>query len=447
MLARLFRVLLVCCLLLGLWGCPASPPAGIPAPVSELLAVGNPDTSGNVQITGAPGAVLGGAIVNSNNNMPTATLTLPKFILPNAHAAELLFDSTAANPDGSFTLTVNAKVGDVIQVTQTVDGKTSPPTDLLVNGDTVDLGFDGQDVDVDEFSGFVFSSAVNQAGLVFRLDFSMGSPPSLPPPYCTGLDPGITHLALDGPSGMGFVIAPDINGIYSFSLVRSCNPSFANLPNKPVDVTTDPVMPGVLVGLEAPSGSPSVISFPDAGTPPGCAIEIVHPAQASPMATTLLATGPSPFVFVVTQFTDGSIWATRLDVTPTCKSPVPAGILLPAGINPGGIAAVNANAAMISDANSNQAFLLDFVNRTITGQVTVGKNPQGIAVDPQANRGYVVNLGDNSISIIDLSNFSLLFSIPSVGLMPNTIDLIPGGGSAVVLSTFDDSVVFTDITP
>ena len=448
MLLRIFRVLLVCFLLVGLWGCPSSssPPAGIPAPVPELLAAGNPDASGNVQITGAPGSVLGDAMVIGNTNLPTA-MTLSKFVVSEAKAA--VFDSATANPDGSFTLVVSAQVGDVIQITQSKDGQTSPPTNLLVNGDTVNLGFDGQDVDVDEFSGFVFASAVNEAGLVFRLDFSTGNPLSLPPPYCNNLDPSITHLALDGPSGVGFVIAPDLNGIYTFSIVQACDPSFASLPNRPLDVTADPVMPGVMIGLEAPAGSPSVISFPKApGTPTAsCDVEIVHPGKISQMATTLLATGPSPYVFVVTQFTDGSFWATRLNTTPNCRSPIPAEIPLPSGINPGGIAAVNENMAIVSDANLNQAFLLDFVTPSIAAQVTVGKQPQGIAVDPQTNRAYVVNLGDNSISVIDLNNFSLLFNVPSVGLMPNSIDLIPGGGSAVVLSTFDDSVVFTDVTP
>jgi DNA-binding beta-propeller fold protein YncE len=399
-----------------------------------------------VQITGAPGAVNGGATVDGSSTPLNASRWLQKIFLPSAHAGVALIDSATAHPDGSFSLMVQAKVGDIIEVTQTVDGQISPPTAILVTGDTVNLGFNGQDLEVDEFTGLVYTSAADDSGKIFRLDFLGGDPASEPEPFCDGLDNGVTSLALDAPQAMGYVISPSANALHAFGLVGNCDPSTITLPGTPLDITANPVSNGVVVSLEAPGGAASIMSVSDMGTSTSCDITIIHPGQVSHVATTLLATGPSPFVFAVSEFADGSIWVTRLDVTPPCKSPVTAGIQLPAGAVPGGIAAVNSNITLVSDAALHQVYQLDFTTQSVAAQLSVGEIPQGIAVAPRINRAYVVNLGDNSISIINLNNFSLRFSIPSVGLMPNDIELIPESGSAAVLSTFDDAVVFTDIT-
>ncbi|MDL1870735.1 hypothetical protein FBR05_00860 [Deltaproteobacteria bacterium PRO3] len=113
----------------------ASPPLGIPAPVSSLMTLEGPDGSGIVAIFGAPGAVLPDAVVTGTN---ISVAYRPKpwegLLLGTAYAQQgvTLPRNVVAASDGSFRMRVPGKTGDIIRITQTVDGETSPGTDLVV---------------------------------------------------------------------------------------------------------------------------------------------------------------------------------------------------------------------------------------------------------------------------------------------------------------------------
>lgn len=131
-LKRIFFATLLACLA----SCgAASPPLGIPAPVSSLMTLEGPDVNGTISIIGAPGAVLSDAIVTGTNiGLVSQARPWTRWFLSSAVAQ----DSTqsqrivVAASDGSFRMRVVGKTGDIIRIVQTVDGETSPATDLVV---------------------------------------------------------------------------------------------------------------------------------------------------------------------------------------------------------------------------------------------------------------------------------------------------------------------------
>lgn len=113
----------------------ASPPLGIPAPVSSLMTLEGPDITGTVAIFGAPGAVLPDAVVTGTNiSLASKSHPWEGLLLGTAHAQQgaTAPRNVVAASDGSFRMRIPGKTGDIIRITQTVDGETSPGTDLVV---------------------------------------------------------------------------------------------------------------------------------------------------------------------------------------------------------------------------------------------------------------------------------------------------------------------------
>ena len=45
--------------------------------------------------------------------------------------------------------------------------------------------------------------------------------------------------------------------------------------------------------------------------------------------------------------------------------------------------------------------VIDTETRTVTDTVPVGSGPQGVAVDPTSHTAYVVNVADDTVSVIE----------------------------------------------
>jgi DNA-binding beta-propeller fold protein YncE len=159
----------------------------------------------------------------------------------------------------------------------------------------------------------------------------------------------------------------------------------------------------------------------------------------------MLVAGTQAPVYAISQFADGSVWATQLDIQNPCPRRQVADLPLPSGTQAAGLAAIDDSRAIVSDFTGDQVFIVDFANNFIN-PIPVGDGPRGVAVDAfNHQRAYVVNMEDNSLSLIDLNDF-LVQTITSVGLMPTEIALLPGGNQAVILSTSDQSVVLIGLT-
>ncbi|WP_169846809.1 ricin-type beta-trefoil lectin domain protein, partial [Rhodococcus marinonascens] len=69
----------------------------------------------------------------------------------------------------------------------------------------------------------------------------------------------------------------------------------------------------------------------------------------------------------------------------------------------------------------------------------VGNTPAGVAVTPDGSRVYVINTGDDTVSVIDTATNTVVNAIP-VGKLPNRVAITPDGSHAYVTNTLDNSV-------
>lgn len=437
----------------GAWACTASPPAGIPAPVSRLLSVSNPDASGAVVITGAPGSVLGGATVEIGNlDQGAVVYRLQKVLLASAWAQVApVQDSTRAAADGSFQLVVSANVDEVLRVVQEVDGERSPPTDLIVTGTVVFLGpnMEPKDVAADaEGRAFVSArSTTSSDGHVFLLNFGQGAVlNSVPQSNFVFPDfNGIGQLDLDLLLQTGIVVSSNQDQIRSFPFSGQ-SPASTTL-EQPLDVSVLSSQGILAVGQGDANHSVSLLENSNGQLL--CEFLFSPPTgTANPLQTPRVILGENgegdPFLQAVIAYDDGSYFAGRFPVDASC-TPGGTQVLLPQGIRPGALVAYEGGTkALVTDRSSDKLYDVDFVNFSVTA-IVVGNNPAGLAIDEAQGLVYVVNSGDNSLLALNLEDFTVVQLIERVGLGPTEIALLPGFERAVVVSGFDHSVVLVDL--
>ena len=60
------------------------------------------------------------------------------------------------------------------------------------------------------------------------------------------------------------------------------------------------------------------------------------------------------------------------------------------------------NVGVAVNTNANRAAILDLQNRLVIGEVTIGKGPVAVAIDPNTNQALVANQTDGTISVLSL---------------------------------------------
>src|SRR5204863_509281 len=76
--------------------------------------------------------------------------------------------------------------------------------------------------------------------------------------------------------------------------------------------------------------------------------------------------------------------------------------------------------------------------------VPVGSSPEGVAITPDSAFAYVVNHGDNTVSVIDTSSNTVVGSPIGVGSGPFGFAITPNGAFAYVADTNVDTVSVID---
>ena len=443
----------VCACLFSCGG--ASPPVGIPSPVSNLMTISNPDSSGSVTLTGAPGAVLPGAIVTAANTSQQVQKSSPIetlfFGTAWAQSGTTQADTIAAS-DGSFELTLSGQVGETVQVVQTVAGQTSPPTDLVIQGTVIDLGVVPHGLAVDENSGTAYVTAdPGTAGLVFKLNLNSFDPlPSKPPPsYSFDGFPSLKDIAVDPIAQNGFAVAPGQNALLTFDLTQDGTTAKVRTFDNPLTVRTLPSAGITAVGLG--STLASVVLVDSASGEAQCSLLLTHPVIPSlnhlqtPFVSIFEDSDGVPTLVALSQFSDGSWMLSR--VPGLGCSTVPSEInkvLLSGSIQPGGLSTFDfGDGALITDTKANQLLQVSF-DADNSSPVTVGHGPKGVAVENKTGTVFVVNSLDNSITHLDLDS-QILQNLIGVGLGPSEIAIDGNLGFAVVLSELDSTVVIVDL--
>ena len=89
--------------------------------------------------------------------------------------------------------------------------------------------------------------------------------------------------------------------------------------------------------------------------------------------------------------------------------------------------------------------LIDVVEFKAGTSISVGQNPQGIALSPDGTRAIVANLGDNTIAAINVSSLSASSPI-SVGRQPQGVAFTPDGTKALVANSGDQTLSIVNLS-
>jgi YVTN family beta-propeller protein len=84
----------------------------------------------------------------------------------------------------------------------------------------------------------------------------------------------------------------------------------------------------------------------------------------------------------------------------------------------------------------------------ITGStIDVGSLPEGVAITPDGTRALVTNLGDNTVSILDLTQTPItVISTVDVGSSPRGVAITPDGNRAIVTNSGSTTLSVLDLT-
>ncbi len=100
--------------------------------------------------------------------------------------------------------------------------------------------------------------------------------------------------------------------------------------------------------------------------------------------------------------------------------------------------------AYVINSGSNTVTVLDLVNLRRDREISVGKNPAGVAISLTRNEVYVVNSDDGTVSVIDAEKNSVVSTIP-VHRKPYFIDVSPDGHRAYVANSGSNNVSVLDL--
>src|SRR6266404_8957511 len=119
----------------------------------------------------------------------------------------------------------------------------------------------------------------------------------------------------------------------------------------------------------------------------------------------LVAACTTPFALVRGVFGDGgNTNPIQLGVGGATPTPTPTGT--PCAVRP-----------YVPNSASNNVSVIDTSTNTVVATVSVGANPQGVAVNPAGTRAYVANINSTNVSVIDTSTNTVVDTV-AVGLSP-----------------------------
>ncbi|HVP13887.1 MAG TPA: beta-propeller fold lactonase family protein, partial [Terriglobales bacterium] len=107
--------------------------------------------------------------------------------------------------------------------------------------------------------------------------------------------------------------------------------------------------------------------------------------------------------------------------------------------------------AYVTNPTSNSVTALDIPGAKTITNITVGLQPQGLALLPDDSRGYVANTGSNNVSVIDIrpasADYDKVVATIPVGSAPRDIAVSALGPKVVVANSGSNEVSIIDANP
>lgn len=451
-LKSIFPLVFLLLFALGLAGCGAasSPPASLPAPVSRLISIGNPDDIGLVSVLGAEGSVLPNAQVRVQKiNAVARANSWLDLLLANAWAQSTDPSViTVATDQGFFELLIKAEVGDTLLIQQEQNDEVSPGVDLKVNGNVVRLPVlpGGFFETVPGRLSVTGSPEDSPLGQLFDIDYADSISPASFPEVLQEFDgcPGINGLVVDDGDGLGSLLCTENESFVNFSPDGQVSAQFQEIEGVRFIDGRPETNEGVL-GVASPLAS--VSTFDTSTGSLQCDYLLTSPEGSfQHLQTTrvrILDAGPmaSKTIFLaLSQFENGSWVLTLFEPTDCTSFTTLQQVVLPADMQPYDMVGFQfGERALVSYPQANRVLLVDLTLDSSV-PIPVGINPLGLAVREDESSAFVVNQEENSLTHIDLNSLATQ-DIPDLGVLPEEVLLVESLGLGTILSPADRSVV------
>lgn len=451
----------------GVVGGGGAPTVSIPAPVVTRITVSSPEGGVSV-VRGAPGAVVGRNLVTVKNrtkrNEPQSILE--KLFLNSAIAATL--EQTLAKTDGSFSVNIDATVGDVISIDQTdLLGNVSSAVLISVPYQPLGLNFSPVDIVSDPVDGssiaYVVGTNNNSTQFIpvnFGIPATLGSFSTLSSEFCS------SPIAATAYQGMGLfaelLIIDNINQQICLQSTLGGNTTFIPNPSSStryLNTQMDFATSNAIITTNNPVNDAQIYTY-STGTTLLTPITLPNPGGTGVQTgTPSIATGFTDVSFdyamVIVNYTNGQNY---LFIICTSGSPpfltTNGSILLPSVVSPRDMKAYDITTApaggkiLLADGTGKAHILkvsnLGFSSTSVTVIKTldVGSNPIGVDIDETNHIGYVVNQGSNTVSVIDLnSGVEAVTKTLNVGSGPTQVAFERTTDQIGVISSLDGSFV------
>ncbi len=401
----------------------SAPPVSIPAPVVTKIRIDTPD-NGISTITGEAGAVTGGNIVRAVNLTQEGLAYWWEPLFWGTAYAQTT-NETTSNADGSFTLDIEAAIGDQIQLFQIENGVNGTPIVLTVPFVPMPLNFAPVAMALDATTSqtwmtgqFLGNGIINP--IIFGNPPSTGAGISLPV-ECN--DPNA--LAIDSANARAIVVS-NTGDVCSQPLDGSTGASLGPLTVNPVNIAIHAAAAKAVITNNTAAANVE-ISILDLTIPAFAPAPIANPIGSNPnqVSTPVVATGSdagNDYAVVVIEYANGEFYGFVIDVN--FAFPIGTGSLL--GINGASDLAIfnNRSAVLVDDSGVAHILDIDVLTGavTITNTVDVGTSPDSVTIDNNS-RAFVTNNGDNTISVLGLTPGSeTVITTLDAGVGPTSID-------------------------
>lgn len=443
-----FRLLFVffCLTVSGTSGCSCgaggeTPPAEIPAPVSHL-SISSPDSDGLVRVTGEAGFADGGSTVTVTNTSVTSFRFFHDLLIRSAWAQATV--TVTVNADGSFEATLAASAGDEITVTHTRNGSATEVVDSVPEDRPplpTQSGLAYEDV--------TYNPTTNEAIVVandgtdgFLVFFNLSSKTSNTVTL-EGLS-GANRIDLDNNNQILVIAdADDPDNVHHYHIPTGNSPADPTGENQVVDIAV------------SPGGNYAVIAFANV-TPAFAFYDIVNDSvavdgtaadgsgnnQRRAHWVALSNDGRSDLAALVSEADDGSLFLTTHLVETSLPSFTQQTTTALTGLgSPGGLVFFNqATECLVTDRSNDQVLSVVPATVAITS-IDVEDEPRGIAVNSGNTEAYVVNGGERTLSVIDLTDFGVSRRA-ALGLSPTMVAVDPTGSinTVIILNSGDGTL-------
>lgn len=416
----------------------STPPADIPTPVSHL-SISSPNSDGNIRVVGELDATDAGTTVTIVNTSVNATqnATLIKTLVRSVTSQTL-----TSNADGSFNGEVEADVDDTIEITLTSDDElmtislTVPDNvpQLPLTSDILDISYYTASNELviasnDGTDGFLYYFSLDTLAITDTVTFSGDSGLNR---ISVNNNADIT-MALDTTNNLALHHHIILDNQLSDSIPSSSDLVAGLSENYAIIAHTNSATAMSYYDLNLDAATTTGTSRTEDGIDQSTSFFISMDSDGSDDNVALLSQMADSFYYLTTHRIDSATPAfEQLSVTQLSNLSTPGGLVF---FN-------NATEVLITDSDNDVALRVNIVEGSVT-EISIGDNPQGVAVNGTEDTAYVVNNGDRTVSIISL-NDNTVTSTQETGLNPTEVIFDPGMSSAVILNIGDETLTLLD---